>query len=587
MELEMKYQTQYESLPVWIKDDEFTEFYDIYCHQFGQANQDFICKVLWPTLHYAVPDAPKTRLNLYDSKSFERYKAVNLKFAEAIVSNHQDGDIIMVNDYHLMLVPQMVRERIPNATIGFFLHVTFPSSEIFRCLAARQKLLRGMLGADLIAFQTYNHMRHFRQTVHRILSLEALPKGIQLENTFFVDVTTLPMGIDLASLDQKRKDPEVEEWVTNLQQRYAGVKLIVGRDKLDEVQGVRQKVLAFETLLDRHPEFRGKVVLFQIALSTTSENENMASDALSTAISRINARFSNLSYTPVVLLHTSEVLFRECASARSGTDQGQNDFMQLNFNQYLALLTVADAFMVTSLREGMALRTHEFIQCQEQRKRPLILSEFTGSYSFIGFRSCFVVNPYDARQTADAMAAALTISDDEAASRWNEMHKHVVSQTAQAFVTSFLTRTLRAHAEHTQRPFDTIPTLPPLTDESEVIQELRNSKKRLILFGIENTLVQHDPKTTRDLSFAVPQEVLDLLQRLSEDERNVIYLLSSRPVAGALEKVADALPYVGIIAEDGCYIKAKANKGETTEFVSLVGNMSMPWKEPCIEILNY
>ncbi|KAG8931861.1 hypothetical protein FRC01_000693 [Tulasnella sp. 417] len=575
MELEMKYQSQYESLPVWIKDAEFTEFYDIYCHQ-----------VLWPTLHYAVPDAPKTRLNLYDSKSFEHYRAVNLKFAEAIVSNHQDGDIIMVNDYHLMLLPQMIRERIPNATIGFFLHVTFPSSEIFRCLAARQKLLRGMLGADLIAFQTYNHMRHFRQTVHRILSLEALPKGIQLENSFFVDVTTLPMGIDLTNLDQKLKDPEVEEWVTNLQQRYAGVKLIVGRDKLDQVQGVRQKVLAFETLLDRHPEFRGKVVLFQIALSTTTENENMASDALSTAISRINARFSNLSYTPVVLLHTSEVLFRE-HSVRSVTDQSQNDFMQLNFNQYLALLTVADAFMVTSLREGMALRTHEFIHCQEQRKRPLILSEFTGSYSFLGFRSCFVVNPYDARQTADAMAAALTISDEEAASRWNDLHKHIVSQTAQAFVTSFLTRTLRAHAEHTQRPFNTIPVLPPLTDESDLIQEFRNSKQRLILLGIENTLVLHDPKTTRDLSFSVPQDVLDLLQKFSEDERNIIYLLSSRPVAGALEKVADALPYVGIVAEDGCYIKAKANKGEETEFVSLVGNVSMQWKESCIEILNY
>ncbi|KIO24184.1 glycosyltransferase family 20 protein [Tulasnella calospora MUT 4182] len=554
VDLEMKYQSQHESLPVWIKDAEFTEFYDVYCHQ-----------VLWPTLHYAVPDAPRTRLNLYDSKSFERYRAVNLKFAEAIVSNHQDGDIIMVNDYHLMLVPQMIRERIPKATIGFFLHVTFPSSEIFRCLAARQKLLRGMLGADLIAFQTSNHMRHFRQTVHRILSLEALPKGIQLENTFFVDVTTLPMGIDLATLDQKRRDPEVEEWVTNLQQRYAGVKLIVGRDKLDEVQGVRQKVLAFETFLDRHPEFRGKVVLVQIALSTTSENENMASDALSTAISRINARFSSLSYTPVVLLHTSE----------------------LNFNQYLALLTVADAFIVTSLREGMALRTHEFIQCQEQRKRPLILSEFTGSYSFTGFRSCFVVNPYDARQTADAIAAALAISDDEAASRWNDLHNHIISQTAQAFVTSFLNRTLRAHAEHTQRPFDTIPTLPPLTDESDIIQELRNSKKRLILLGVENTLFQHDPKTTRDLSFSVPQDVLNLLQKLSEDERNVIYLLSSRPVAGALEKVSDALPYVGIVAEDGCYIKAKANKGEKTEFVSLVGDVSMQWKESCIEILNY
>ncbi|KAG9014096.1 hypothetical protein FRB90_005579 [Tulasnella sp. 427] len=235
----------------------------------------------------------------------------------------------------------------------------------------------------------------------------------------------------------------------------------------------------------------------------------------------------------------------------------------------------------------MALRTHEFIQCQEDRKRPLILSEFTGSYSFMGFRSCFVINPYDARHTADAMAAALTISDEEAESRWNDLHKHIVAQTAQAFVTSFLSRTLRAHAEHTQRPFDTIPSLPPLKNDSKIIQEFRSSHKRLILLGIENTLVQHDPRTTRDLSLVIPQNVLELLQKLSEDERNVIYLLSSRPVAGALEKVADALPYVGIIAEDGCYLKAKAHRGETTEFVSLVDNVSMQWKEPCVEILNY
>ncbi|KAG8941040.1 hypothetical protein FRC04_004819 [Tulasnella sp. 424] len=527
-ELEMKYRSLYESLPVWVSDAEFTGHYDVYCHQ-----------VLWPTLHYAVPDAPKARLNLYDSKSFEHYRAVNLKFAEAIVSNYRDGDIIMVNDYHLMLLPQMIRERIPDATIGFFLHVTFPSSEIFRCLAARQKLLRGMLGADLIAFQTHNHMRHFRQTVHRILSLEALPK--------------------------------VEEWVINLQQRYAGVKLIVGRDKLDQVQGVRQKVLAFETLLDRHPEFRGKVC--GPRPNRFVNNVRKRKRGFRRAFNR---DFKNkLTFLKFILY------------ARGPPAHQRGAFPRLNFNQYLALLTVADAFMVTSLREGMALRTHEFIECQEERKRPLILSEFTGSYSFLGFRSCFAVNPYDARQTADAMAAALTISDEEAASRWNDLHKHVISQTAQAFVTSFLTRTLRAHAEHIQRPFDTIPVLPPLTDESENLQEFRKSKNRLIILGIEHTLVQHDPKTTRDLSLSVPQDVMDVLQKLSEDDRNVIYLLSSRPVAGALEKVTDALPYVGIVAEDGCYIKAKANRGEKTEFVSLVGNVSMQWKEPCIEILNY
>jgi len=430
----------------------------------------------------------------------------------------------------------------------------------FRCLAARQQLLRGMLGADLIAFQTHNHMRHFRQTVHRILGLEAMPKGIQLENSF-VDVQSVPMGIDLASLYQKRRDPEVTEWVTNLKQRYAGVKLIVGRDKLDEVQGVRQKILAFERLLDKYPEFRDKVVLIQVALSTTSENESLASDSLSSTIARINSRFSSLSYTPVVLLHTNE----------------------LNFNQYLALLTVADAFIVTSLREGMALRTHEFIECQEERKRPLILSEFTGSYSFSGFRSCFVVNPYDTRSTADAIRAALTISSEEAISRWQDLHKHVVSQTAQAFVTSFLTRTKRAHAEHTQRPYSSIPVFSLPT----IVPMYQHARKRLVLLGLENTLTFQDPRVTRDKGFFLPTEVQDLLRSLAKDERNVVYVLSGLPVEGALEKVADALPNVGFVAENGCYIRPKSVNGQTPKWISLVGDVSMQWKKPCVQILSY
>lgn len=123
----------------------------------------------------------------------------------------------------------------------------------------------------------------------------------------------------------------------------------------------------------------------------------------------------------------------------------------------------------------------------------------------------------------------------------------MISQTAQAFVTSFLTRTVRAHAEHTQKPVEKIAVLPPLTGDSEVVQDFQKSKKRLILVGVENTLVQHDPKTTRDLDFSLPENVLAVLNKLSEDERNVVYLLSSRPVSGALEKIVDALPNVGIV----------------------------------------
>lgn len=238
--MEWRMREECESLPVWIPDSEFASCYDEFCHQ-----------VLWPCLHYAIPDAPKTK-SFYESASFKQYVAVNQRFADAIVATYQDGDIIWVNDYHLMLLPQMLRAKLPSASIGFFMHVAFPSSEIFRCLSVRNDLLQGVLGADLIGFQTANYARHFRQTVSRILSAEALPKGIQLENRF-VDVGVFPMGIDLNTLTEKRfvnelsgfeiaanrlcrRDPEVAEWVESLRQRYAGMKLIVGRDKLDEVQ---------------------------------------------------------------------------------------------------------------------------------------------------------------------------------------------------------------------------------------------------------------------------------------------------------------------------------------------------------------
>jgi trehalose-6-phosphate synthase len=205
--IEHRMADEYDSSPVWIPDEEFTQYYDNFCHQ-----------VLWPCLHYVVSDAPKTK-SFYESSSYRQYVSVNQRFADTIIANYQEGDIstlvhlfssstltrwlVWVNDYHLMLVPQLVRSKLPTAIIGFFMHVAFPSSEIFRCLSVREYLLRGMLSADLIGFQTANYARHFRQTVSRILALETLPKGIQF-NDHFVDVGVFPVGIDVKALKEKR-----------------------------------------------------------------------------------------------------------------------------------------------------------------------------------------------------------------------------------------------------------------------------------------------------------------------------------------------------------------------------------------------
>ncbi|OSD03743.1 glycosyltransferase family 20 protein [Trametes coccinea BRFM310] len=551
--MEWRMREERESIPVWIPDSEFASCYDEFCHQ-----------VLWPALHYAVPDAPKTK-SFYESDAFKQYVSVNQRFAEAIVSAYQEGDIIWVNDYHLMLLPQMLRERLPSAPIGFFMHVAFPSSEIFRCLSVREDLLKGVLGADLIGFQTANYARHFRQTVSRILAAEALPKGIQLEDRF-VDVGVFPMGIDVGSLTQKKKDPEVTEWVKSLRQRYAGMKLIVGRDKLDVIQGVRHKILAFEAFLEKYPEYQGKVVLIQVALQTTEENE--AQGGVADVVSHLNSRFSTLTYQPVVFLHTQD----------------------LTFNQYLALLTVADAFMVTSLREGMALRAHEFVECQEKRHRPLILSEFTGSYSFSGFRSCIPINPWDKRGTAKAIHQALTMSDDEATSRWEDLHNHVVTQTAQAFVTSFLVRCLRSNLEHMQSDTNTVAEL----DINRVLPRYRHSQKRLLLIDFEGTLWQRDMKTIArnagvggSPSFEPPQEAIAVLNKLAEDHKNEVWLLSGLPTKGSLEIVAEKAPRVGIVAENGCFIKPLPDREGKANWISMVANFNLTWKAPCLEILQY
>jgi trehalose 6-phosphate synthase complex regulatory subunit len=242
-------------------------------------------------------------------------------------------------------------------------------------------------------------------------------------------------------------------------------------------------------------------------------------------VSRINSRFSTLTYQPVVFLHTQD----------------------LTFSQYLALLTVADAFLVTSVREGMALRTHEFVECQETRHRPLILSEFTGSYTYRGFRSCIAINPWDRRGTANAIRTALTMSDEEAGARWEDLHAHVVAQSAQAFVTTFLQRCLRANIEHSHGVADAGSASAQIAkpDVPRLLSAYKHSDRRLLLLDLEGTLwLGRDPRANEA---EPPKQVLDVVAKLAEDVRNEVWLLSGLPVKGVLEKVAQALPSVGIV----------------------------------------
>lgn len=236
---------EYGSLTVFVSDADFDGHYTHFCKT-----------ILWPVFHYQIPDNPKSKA--YEDHSWIYYVKINQAFAERIARQWKRGDSIWVQDYHLLLVPAMLRRLLPDAQIGFFLHIAFPSSEVFRCLAPRKELLEGMLGANLIGFQTDEYCRHFLQTCSRILCVEATNEGLELEDRF-VNVATFPIGIDPTSWDKRRQAADVEQWIWTISDRYQGKRLIVSRDKIDQVRGIRQKLLSYELFLNSYPEWRDQV----------------------------------------------------------------------------------------------------------------------------------------------------------------------------------------------------------------------------------------------------------------------------------------------------------------------------------------
>ncbi|KAJ3392625.1 Trehalose-6-P synthase/phosphatase complex subunit [Lobulomyces angularis] len=599
-------------VPVYVTDEELDGHYNQFCKQ-----------VLWKPFHYQLQDFPKNVL--FEEIAWKHYVSVNQKFCDQIVNNYKQGDIsksnvvklfindfqiVWINDYHLMLVPLMVRQRIPQAVIGFFLHIPFPSSEIFRCIHVRKQILHGLLGADLIGFQTYSFMRHFLMTCTRLLSLESTPHGIQLEDSV-VSVGIFPIGINLVALNEKRINPLVPDMITALKEKFAGKKILIGRDKNDYVKGVRQKMLAFEMFLTRYPEWLGKVVLIQVALSTTEANES--NSHVAEVVSRINSKFGTIEYSPVCYLH-----------------------QDIDFLNYLALLTVADACLITSLRDGMNLTSHEYIVCQEGKYGPLIISEFAGTYG--NFGAALRVNPWDAGEVADAINEAFTMSYEDKLSRWTELYSYVSSNTAQNYVESFVRENQLVHEAIRHKATTSIPLLP-----LKVVRQayLCNSGRRIFFLDHDGTIIQSGKSSTinatldatsirknlsstslsssniarRNLSTAslnglsnsssgimrsgsyghlinmssnastflhpTTLSVRELLLRLTADSRNIVYIVSGRKKSD-LEEFMD-IPMLGLSAENGGFMKYA---GES-QWEAMFDDLDMSWWKSVEEIFEY
>ncbi|KAJ9236934.1 CAZyme family GT20 [Paecilomyces variotii] len=528
---------EYDSLPVFVSDSEFDGHYSHFCRT-----------VLWPAFHYQVQESPRHKE--YDDHTWRQYVKVNEAFADTIASNWKPGDSIWVHDYHLLLLPALLRKRLPEAEIGFFMHAAFPSSEVFRCLAIRDALLEGLLGADLVAFQTEEYCHHFLQTCSRLLSLEVTSDGVQFRDRF-IHVKNTPIGIDPVSLYETRKTAEVQDWVSKIRDRYEGKHLIVARDRLDAPGGIKQKLLSYELFLKKYPKWRENVVLVQVASSMSELPELEAQ--ISKIAMRINSVYSTLTHQPLVLLK-----------------------QDISYSQFLALMTVAEIFMVTSLRDGMNLTGHDYLHCQDgklspQRYGSLILSEFTGSaHIFSGHE--LLVNPWDYKQCAEAINRALEMPAEQKQKNWQFLIDKMAPHTAQAWCKSLDQALSDAH----QTQLSHEPSFVSPFSMDALKESYKRAHRRLFIVEDDISL-SLSPKTP-------PKRTIAALNGLLKDPNNIVYLTSSKAPEDLESRIEGLSKDVGLIAENGCFLRTAGS--ETWEEL-VDASKTKEWRDGIRKVIHY
>ncbi|MEW5930111.1 MAG: bifunctional alpha,alpha-trehalose-phosphate synthase (UDP-forming)/trehalose-phosphatase [Gemmatimonadota bacterium] len=384
------------TVPVHMSAEEVSRFYE------GFANG-----VLWPVFHYLIGQVPLR------VEGWEEYRAVNERFADTVADLYRVGDSIWVHDYQLLLLPGLLRQRLPRARIGFFLHIPFPSSEVFATLPHREQMLRGLLGADVVGFHTEAYARHFLSSLRRVLGIAGEMEEVRHEGRP-VRLGAFPMGVDAAALDRRARAAPVEEEVRALR-GDGSCRLLLGIDRLDYTKGIPRRLLAFELLLQRRPEWRGRVRLIQVAVPSRARVRAYRAirrevDAL---VGRINGEFGTPHWTPVHYLYQS-----------------------VPEHQLLALYRAADVMLVTPVRDGMNLVAKEFVAARSDEGGVLVLSEFAGAAAEM--QAAVRVNPYDLEQSAQRYHQALVMPAAERGARMRSLREHVFGWDVHRWAEAFL-----------------------------------------------------------------------------------------------------------------------------------------------------
>ncbi|MCR9245696.1 MAG: bifunctional alpha,alpha-trehalose-phosphate synthase (UDP-forming)/trehalose-phosphatase [bacterium] len=481
---------------------------------------------LWPLLHYFPSKVGASE------RSWQAYAAVNQHFANRVIERTRPGDTVWIHDFHLMLLPQLLRAARPDLSIGFFLHVPFPSSEVWRLVPQREELLLGLLGADYIGFHTPDYLRHFRDSCLRVLGLDAGSDVIQA-GPRRVALGVNALGPDVATFQGVLDDPKVEEHIEGYQKSWGDRRLLLGVERLDYTKGIVHKLHAFERLLDQEPERVADTVMLQVLVPSREENETYRTllREIQREVGRINGRFGIPGRMPLEFLHR-------------GVDNCE----------LAALYRLADACVVTPLRDGMNLVAHEFVLCQGHEfggdgasggatgraRGMLVLSEFAGAA--LSLTQSILVNPWDENALAQALSDALTMPANERTDRIAAMHERVLEMDSAAWSQRFLTRLDRA-ARHNRE--HAVRLLAP-DARGELAQHFANAPERHLFLDYDGTLreIQQRPEQAQPTS-----EILELLQALANVPNTHVHVVSGRP-RQTLESWLGHLP-IHLCAEHG------------------------------------
>lgn len=519
-------------LPVHLSEDDLENFYN------GFSN-----KTIWPLFHYFAQYVDSS------PEYWESYRHVNRLFADAAARVVKEGDFIWIHDYHLLLLPGMLKEMFPDNPIGFFLHIPFPSYELFRTLPWRNELIMGMLGADLLGFHTFDYERHFLSTVRRLLGYDISFNTINVNNRI-VKADVFPMGIDYtrfheAALERKmmgkNKRGEILQQIEKLHKDEPEFRLVLSIDRLDYTKGIPNRIIAFEQFLERYPQYLGKVSLVMLAVPSRDEVDQYQAlkKHVDELVGRVNGRFARINWTPVWYFYRS-----------------------MSFDELVDLYMSSDIGLLTPVRDGMNLVAKEYIATRVYHKGVLILSEMAGASKEMS--EALIINPNNLEEVTEAIYEALVMTGEEQKKRLDSLQKRLRRYNVQKWTGDFLDSL--AGVSRLQSSFVAKNITPSIINS--IKKSYSEADQRIIFLDYDGTLVGFH----KDPAKASPdREVYEVLDQFAADKRNSVVIISGRD-RKTLSLWFGERNYC-LIAEHGVWTRCPGKRWKQT------GRFSDEWKE--------